>query len=69
MDTDKILNDIYYQPSNMCSNKRAITELHKKTKIDKDIIENWLDNKEIYQIHKPRPKKIVRPMYRVIIIL
>ena len=64
---DDILKKIYYEPNNMWSNKKAVNELFKKTGIDKKIIRDWLERQEIFQIHKPRPKKIVRPMFRVVV--
>ena len=67
LNIDKTLKDIYYQPNHMWSGNKAINELFNQTKIDKKIITNWLENQTIYQIHKKRPNKIIRPMYRVFI--
>ena len=49
-DKDKILHEIYYKPTNIWSNNKAINELFKRTKIDKSIIKNWLEKQETISI-------------------
>ena len=61
----KELRNIYYQPENLWIGRKAVTMLRKETKLPLKEVKAWLEKQELWQVHKPPPKRIDHPHYYV----
>ena len=52
------LRDIYYQPENLWTGRKAIKLLQKESKESKKSVEEWLARQALWQVHIPKPKYI-----------
>ena len=52
------LRDIYYQPENLWTGRKAIKLLQKESKESKRAVIEWLKRQALWQIHSPKPPKI-----------
>lgn len=58
------LKNFWYGPSGFQIGKAAATKLKEKfPELSKREIQHWLDRQPVYQIYKPKPKKIKFPHY------
>ena len=57
MTNDK-LSDIFYQPENLWTGRKAEKMLKKESGLSLKIVRAWLALQAFFQIHLPRPKKI-----------
>ena len=57
MTNDK-LSDIFYQPENLWTGRKAEKMLKKESGLSLKIVRAWLALQALWQIHLPRPKKI-----------
>ena len=57
MTNDK-LSDIFYQPENLWTGRKAIKLLKQESGLSLKIVKSWLAKQALWQIHLPRPKKI-----------
>ena len=56
--TNEKLSDIFYQPENLWTGRKAIKLLQKESKESTKAVKSWLAMQAFFQIHLPRPKKI-----------
>ena len=61
------MDKIYYQPSHLWKDKKAIKKLKELTKEKPKVIKQWLSKQAFWQVHLPAPKHIDRPHYEVAI--
>ena len=59
------LAEIYYQPENLWTGRKAITRLRKATKLALKQVKAWLALQALWQVHIPPPKKIDHPHFYV----
>ena len=62
--TNEKLSDIFYQPENLWTGRKAIKLLKQESKESIKAVKSWLAMQTLWQIHLPRPKKI--NIYRMI---
>ena len=62
--SDKLAK-IYYQPENLWTGRKAITELRKATGLSAKKVKLWLAKQALWQVHIPPPKHIYHPHYYV----
>ena len=56
--TEETLSNIYYQPENLWTGRKAVKLLRKESGKPKKVVEEWLGKQALWQIHLPKPKKI-----------
>ena len=56
--SDDKLSEIYYQPENLWTGRKAIDLLKKESEASSKVVKAWIANQALWQIHLPKPKKI-----------
>ena len=56
--TNEKLSDLFYQPENLWTGRKAIKLLKQESGLSLKIVRAWLALQALWQIHLPRPKKI-----------
>ena len=62
---DKRLSEIYYDPENLWTGRKAIKLLQKAIGLPPKQVKQWLAKQALWQVHVPPPKRIDHPHYYV----
>ena len=60
-----MLSTLYYQPDHLWKGKKAIKLLQAESKLPRKAVVEFLSKQAFYQVHLPRPKKIIRPHFEI----